>query len=89
MFTRIRDGTVIPVMCQTIYSVQDSPFSSFQKYERMVEKFTWDETYDDAWEEEEPEFEEGALPPAEEIEITSDMTALTEDDLARRATGGA
>lgn len=84
MFTRLRDGTVIPFMSQTVYSAFDSPDSTWNYFERPITKYTWDETYDDAWEEEEPEFEEGELPPAEQ---DLDPT-FTESDFMRRASAG-
>lgn len=90
MFTRLRDGTVIPVMGQMIHAVYDKPDTLFNYFERPVVKYTWDETYDDAWEDEEegPEYEDQPdLPPYEGPIETMDP-ALAELELIRRTTGG-
>lgn len=87
MFTRLRDGTVIPVMGQMIHAVYDNPDTLFNYFERPVVKYTWDETYDDAWEDEEegPEYDEGVLP---EAPIETMDPAMAELELIRRTTGG-
>lgn len=87
MFTRLRDGTVVPVMSQVVYNIFDAPDTLFNYFEKPICKFTWDETYDEAWEAEEPEFEEGELPPAVEEKPLRDPS-FSELDLVRRASGG-
>lgn len=83
MFTRLRDGTVIPMTSSAIYGIVDIPQSVFNGFEKPIVKCTWDETYDDAWEEEEPEFEEGDLPPLPEEETSDPL--FTEKDLMKKA----
>lgn len=86
MFTRLRDGTVIPFMAQLVHSVFDIPDTLWNYFEKPIMKYTWDETYEDAWEEDElPEFETGDLPP-EHPQERKDLE-FSESDLVRRASG--
>lgn len=87
MFTRLRDGTVIPVMCQVMFAIYDSPDSIYNYFERLVIKYTWDETYDEAWEQEEPEFEEYHVIEPEPDKDTGSPN-VTQADFARKASSG-
>lgn len=87
MFTRLRDGTVVPFMSQLPQSAFDAPDTVWNYFERQTIKYTWDETYDDAWEEEEPEFEEGELPDSSK-EGEKEERKLSDTDLWVKASEG-
>ncbi|CEM09173.1 unnamed protein product [Vitrella brassicaformis CCMP3155] len=50
MQTRLRDGTVIPAMGFYMDHIVDRPAPLHNFVEKPVLKYTWDETYDEAWE---------------------------------------
>eukprot|EP01067_Filipodium_phascolosomae_P007285 Filipodium_phascolosomae@DN5786_c0_g1_i1.p1 len=50
MHTRLRDGTCIPVMSLLLTDMIDLPTPKEIWLEHPLLKFSWDETYDDAWE---------------------------------------
>ncbi|CAD2099191.1 conserved Plasmodium protein, unknown function [Plasmodium vinckei brucechwatti] len=52
MYTRLRDGTVIPYMSFYLNDVIDKPAPNHQFIEQPLIKWTWDEAYDEAYEEE-------------------------------------
>uniref|UniRef100_A0A0G4IB57 Uncharacterized protein n=1 Tax=Chromera velia CCMP2878 TaxID=1169474 RepID=A0A0G4IB57_9ALVE len=54
MHTRLRDGTCIPVMGFYPMDVIDRPAPAHTFFEGGLMKWTWDETYDEAFEEPEP-----------------------------------
>merc|ERR1719287_443068 len=47
--TRLRDGTVIPVMDLYANGIVDKPCSAHIFVEQPLIKYTWDETYDEAY----------------------------------------
>ncbi|VWU49151.1 cytochrome c oxidase subunit ApiCOX18, putative [Hepatocystis sp. ex Piliocolobus tephrosceles] len=51
MYTRMRDGTVIPFMSFYLNDVIDKPAPNHQFIEQPLIKWTWDEAYDEAYEE--------------------------------------
>ncbi|CAA9988602.1 hypothetical protein, conserved in Apicomplexan species [Plasmodium knowlesi strain H] len=51
MYTRMRDGTVIPYMSFYLNDVIDKPAPNHQFIEQPLIKWTWDEAYDEAYEE--------------------------------------
>lgn len=51
MYTRMCDGTVIPYMSFYLNDVIDKPAPNHQFIEQPLIKWTWDETYDEAYEE--------------------------------------
>eukprot|EP00922_Rhytidocystis_sp_ex-Travisia-forbesii_P053893 GHVS01079980.1.p1 GENE.GHVS01079980.1~~GHVS01079980.1.p1 ORF type:complete len:149 (+),score=25.26 GHVS01079980.1:61-507(+) len=50
MHTRLRDGTCIPVMALDANAVLDKPTPYHVFLEQGLVKWTWDETYDEAYE---------------------------------------
>lgn len=50
MHTRLRDGTCIPVMGLYIPCITDKPTPLHQCLETPLLKYTWDETYTEAYE---------------------------------------
>ncbi|CAD7974225.1 unnamed protein product [Amoebophrya sp. A25] len=53
MHTRLRDGTVVPTCAIDLLMLSEKPFVLHAFHEAPLFKFTWDEIYDDALEEEE------------------------------------
>jgi len=54
LHTRLRDGTCIPVMAMCLIDLSERPAAEHMFWEHPIVKYTWDETYDDAWEDEPP-----------------------------------
>lgn len=64
MHTRLRDGTCIPVMGMHIPDICDDPTPLHQFVEMPLLKWTWDETYSEAYEDKpRVEAEKSAAPP--------------------------
>jgi hypothetical protein len=50
MHTRLRDGTCIPYMSLFLPDLLDKPTPAHSFLERPLLKYTWDETYEEAYE---------------------------------------
>ncbi|CDR97228.1 hypothetical protein, conserved [Babesia bigemina] len=50
MHTRLRDGTCVPYMALSLHQVVDRPCPNHVFIEQPLLKWTWDEAYDDAYE---------------------------------------
>jgi hypothetical protein len=50
MHTRLRDGTCIPYMSLFLPDLLDKPIPAHTFLERPLLKYTWDETYEEAYE---------------------------------------
>ena len=50
MHTRLRDGTCIPYMSLFLPDLLDKPIPAHSFVERPLIKYTWDETYEEAYE---------------------------------------
>ncbi|AFZ79083.1 hypothetical protein BEWA_019280 [Theileria equi strain WA] len=50
MHTRLRDGTCVPYMTLSLHQVVDRPCPNHVFMEQPLLKWTWDETYDEAYE---------------------------------------
>eukprot|EP00389_Voromonas_pontica_P010394 GDKH01015802.1.p1 GENE.GDKH01015802.1~~GDKH01015802.1.p1 ORF type:complete len:163 (+),score=14.94 GDKH01015802.1:151-639(+) len=69
MHTRLRDGTVIPYMNFELTWMNDVPVPEHTYVEKPIIKYTWDETYDDAWEDA-PSAPKAQAAPASKIAAT-------------------
>lgn len=50
MHTRLRDGTCVPYMTLSLHQVVDRPCPNHVFIEQPLLKWTWDEAYDEAYE---------------------------------------
>ncbi|UKJ90220.1 hypothetical protein MACJ_001151 [Theileria orientalis] len=50
MHTRLRDGTCVPYMTLSLHQVVDRPIPNHVFVEQPLLKWTWDEAYDEAYE---------------------------------------
>ncbi|EAN32503.1 hypothetical protein TpMuguga_02g00220 [Theileria parva strain Muguga] len=50
MHTRLRDGTCVPYMTMHLHQVVDRPIPNHVFIEQPLLKWTWDEAYDEAYE---------------------------------------